>query len=284
MQSDNHAVSRLCQLMNVSCSGYYAWKKRGPSQHAQEDDQLRVWIQQEFDASYGTYGSRRLARRLRELGHCCSRRRAGRLMSELGLVARPKRKRAPRTTIVDAAHPVAPNLLEQDFSADYPHQVWVADITYIDTQQGWAYLAAIVDIYTRQVVGWALANHMRTELIDDAFRMAVERYHPPAGLIHHSDRGSQYTSSDYQKTLQDHHAIPSMSRTGNCYDNALSESFFSTLKFECVIEPFQSLQEARQIIFEYIEVWYNRRRLHSSLDYLSPAVYEQTYWDNLHVH
>jgi putative transposase len=207
-----------------------------------------------------------------------------RLMRELGLVARQKRKRAPRTTIVDVAQRAAPNVLEQTFTADYPHQIWVADITYIDTMQGWAYLAAIVDVYTRQVIGWALADHMRTELIETAFQMAVGRCHPPAGLIHHSDRGSQYTSNDYQKTLRDHQVMPSMSRTGNCYDNALAESFFSTLKFECVIEPFQSVSEARQTIFEYIEVWYNRQRLHSSLDYQSPAVFEQIYWDNLSVH
>jgi putative transposase len=284
MQSNEHAVNRLCQLLSVSRSGYYAWRQRGPSLRTQEDNRLKEVTQREFDQSRGTYGSRRLAHRLRELGHRCSRRRVARLMRELGLVARQKRKRAPRTTIVDVAQRAAPNVLEQTFTADYPHQIWVADITYIDTMQGWAYLAAIVDVYTRQVIGWALADHMRTELIETAFQMAVGRCHPPAGLIHHSDRGSQYTSNDYQKTLRDHQVMPSMSRTGNCYDNALAESFFSTLKFECVIEPFQSVSEARQTIFEYIEVWYNQQRLHSSLDYQSPAVFEQIYWDNLSVH
>ena len=283
MQSDKHAVSRLCQLMGVSRSGYYAWQIREPSQRDQDDEKLKGLIQTEFDNSQGTYGSRRLAKRLRQLGQRCSRRRAARLMCQLGLVARPKRKRSPRTTRTNDTHPVAPNLLGQHFTADYPHQIWVADLTYIDTQQGWLYLAAVVDVFTRQVVGWALADHMREELIEAAFLMAVGQCHPPAGLIHHSDRGSQYTSSAYQKTLAEHKAIPSMSRSGNCYDNALMESFFSTLKFECVVDMFHSVEEARQTIFEYIEVWYNRQRLHSSLDYLSPVVFEQTYWDNLSV-
>lgn len=284
MQKQEHSISRLCQVLGVSRSGYYAWKSRGPSGLEQADNDLKAEIDAIFVASRQTYGSTRIYAKLKEPGRRCSRRRVARLMKELGLAARNRRKKRPRTTIAEDSHPVAPNLLDQDFTADHPHQKWVADISYIDTQQGWLYLAVILDIYTRQVVGWALDDHMREDLIAGAFLMAVGRCHPPQGLMHHSDRGSQYTSSDYQSLLASHQMVSSMSRTGNCYDNALVESFFSTLKWECADRPFSSFQQARLALFEYIEVWYNRQRLHSSLGYLSPTVFEQRYWDNLHVH
>jgi transposase InsO family protein len=170
----------------------------------------------------------------------------------------------------------APNLLNQDFSAAKPNQKWVTDITYIDTAEGWLYLATVLDLFSRMVVGWAMADHMETSLVEDALRMALAGRYPAPGWIHHSDQGSQYTSEIYQQHLTDHHCRVSMSQVGNCYDNATMESFIATLKKECVTYQFATREEARTAIFEYIEVWYNRRRLHSSLDYLSPLEFEQS--------
>lgn len=242
LQVEVYGVNRLCQTLGVSRSGYYAWRGRTPSEAQRGDSELSVEINAIFKQSRETYGSPRIYQVLQERGISCSRRRVARLMRENGLQARRKRRKAPRTTIADDTHPVAPNLLEQDFSADYPHEKWVADITYINTHQGWLYLAAVLDIYTRQIVGWTLDDHLREELIEGAFLMGVGRCHPPAGLIHHSDRGSQYTSSAYQLVLAEYQVIASMSRTGNCYDNAMMESFFSTLKQECVTTIFSSHQ------------------------------------------
>jgi putative transposase len=191
---------------------------------------------------------------------------------------------APSHTRRQVGGPVAPNLLNQDFRADRPHQKWVADLTYIDTDEGWLYLAVVLDIYSRKAVGWAMADHMRSSLVEDALQMALWRCHPDPGLLHHSDQGSQYTGFSYQTLLADLNSQVSMSRVGNCYDNALMESFSSTLKTERLTDRLPSHAAARLAIFEFIEVWYNRQRLHSSLGYLSPEEFERRYLDNFPVH
>ena len=191
------------------------------------------------------------------------------------MTGRRRQKRHPVTTQRDVNAVPAPNLLSQDFSAAAPNQKWVSDITYIETAEGWLYLASILDLFSRKVVGWAMADHMDTSLVEDALKMALLQRQPEAGLLHHSDQGRQYTSAAYQGRLMTAHCQVSMSRVGNCYDNAAMESFFGTLKTECVTEPFATRAQARTTIFEFIEAWYNRQRIHSSLDYLSPAEFER---------
>jgi transposase InsO family protein len=191
------------------------------------------------------------------------------------IVGKKPKRRFPVTTQRRPGALAAPNLLNQDFSASAPNMKWVTDITYIDTREGWLYLAPVLDLYSRMIVGWAMADHMETSLVEDAFRMALARRRPPSGLLHHSDQGSQYTSYAYQEQMKARHIQVSMSRVGNCYDNAVMESFFGTLKTECAGGQFQTRTQARRTIFEYLEVWYNRQRLHSSLGYLSPAEFER---------
>jgi putative transposase len=195
-------------------------------------------------------------------------------MRKLDLQGRGRRKRHPRTTQANAAHPVAPNLLNQDFTATRSDEKWVADITYVDTAEGWLYLAVVLDVYSRQVVGWSMQASLHADLVLDALHMALGRRQPTAPLLHHSDRGSQYTSADHLALLTQYGITVSMSRTANCYDNALMESFFATLKTECLTEQLVSHHQARAVIFEFIEVWYNRQRRHSSLGYLSPCQFE----------
>lgn len=276
-------MKQLCQVMQVSRSGYYDWRGREPSRRAQANQHLLAEITSIFDTSGQTYGSPRvwaaLRRRLRHIG----RNRVARLMREAGLVARPRRRYRPITTQRNEADPVVANILNRDFTASAPLQTWLADISYIETRRGWLYLAVVLDLFSRKVVGWSLADHMRTALVTEALTAAVSRWQPPSGLLHHSDRGSQYTSDAYQTLLADHHFVPSMSRAGDCYDNAVVESFFGTLKSECASAPFASHLHARQALFEYIEVWYNRQRLHSTLGYLSPIEFEQQFLDNLSV-
>ena len=190
------------------------------------------------------------------------------------IVCRSPRRRRPVTTQADTANPVAPNHLAQNFKVEQPNCKWSADITYVETAEGWLYLASVLDLYSRRVVGWSMADHLETSLVEDAFHMAFAARCPDDKLLHHSDRGSQYTSLAYQKLMTKARCQVSMSRTGNCYDNAMMESFFATLKAECVTAPFESRELARTAIFEYIEVWYNRQRLHSSLGYLSPVEFE----------
>jgi len=269
-------IQRMCQALGVGRSGYYAWRRRRPSRRAQANQTLLEQIRKEHHASRQTYGSPRIHAALCRNGLDCSRKRVARLMRLHDIRGCKRAKRHPGTTQSDPAAVAAPNLLDQDFSAPAPNCKWVTDITYIDTAEGWLYLAPVLDLYSRIVVGWAMADHMETSLIDTALSMALTRRQPQAGLLHHSDRGSQYTSLAYQARLAKLNCQISMSRRGNCYDNAVMESFFSTIKTECATRQFATRQQARTTIFEFIEVWYNRQRLHSYLGYLSPHEFEQS--------
>jgi putative transposase len=268
-------VQRMCRVLGVGRSGYYAWCSRSASQRVQEDEVLLMKIQQEYQISRGTYGSPRIHAALQKQGVKCSQKRVARLMRLHKITGRKRQKRRPVTTQRDPGAIPAPNLLNQEFYASAPDQKWVSDITYIETAEGWLYLASILDLFSRRVVGWAMADHMEASLVEDALKMALQQRQPEAGLLHHSDQGRQYTSVAYQNRLANAHCQVSMSRTGNCYDNAAMESFFGTLKTECATQPFATRAQARTAIFEFIEAWYNRQRLHSSLDYLSPIEFEQ---------
>jgi len=267
----------MCQVMEVSRSGYYAWIKRPESSRKIQDRELVKEIRKVHKISRGTYGSPRITRALKKKGIVCGKNRVARLMHDNGITGKTKRK-YKATTNSKHNYPVAENLINQNFNIDRPNQIWAADITYIPTDEGWLYLAAIEDLFQRKIVGWAMNSTMTRQLTLDALRQAVKRYRPPAGLIHHSDRGSQYASHEYQQALRDYQFITSMSRKGNCYDNACMESFFGTLKLELIYgNRFKTRAEARQAVFEYIEVFYNRIRLHSSLGYMSPLEYEQAF-------
>jgi len=268
-------VAVMCRVLDVSESGYYAWRKRPQSQHTREDARLTTQIQDLFVARRGVYGSPRIHADLKALGWRTSRKRVARLMQENGMDARRKPFH-PITTRSNPKHAVAPNLLQQDFTAERPNEKWTGDITYIPTAQGWLYLAVILDVFSRRVIGWAMSARCDELLVETALRMALARRRPKAGLLHHTDRGSQYTSRAYQQVLAQVEIKVSMSGKGNCYDNAVTESFFGTVKDECVHRTlYHSHDEARQSLLEYLEVFYNRQRRHSSLGYLSPAVFEQ---------
>lgn len=268
-------IERMCRVLGVGRSGYYAWRSRPASQRARANEALWVQIQAEYETSRDTYGSPRIHAALQRQGVRCSRKRIARLMQLHQLRARTRKKRRPVTTQREAGARPAPNLLNQEFSATVPNQKWVSDITYIETAEGWLYLAVILDLFSRRIVGWAMAEHMEASLAEAAWNMALVQRHPQTGLLHHSDQGRQYSSTTYQSALAALHCQVSMSRVGNCYDNAAMESFFATLKTECATQPFATRTQARSAIFEYIEAWYNRQRLHSSLGYLSPAEFER---------
>lgn len=268
------AVDARCRLMNVSRSAYYDWLKRGPTAGEQDDAALSEIIQSTFGKSRATYGTRRLKATLSAQNRIVSRRRIGRLMREAGLACKTQRK-FKATTNSKHNQPVAPHHLDRQFAAEKPNQVYAGDITYIPTQEGWLYLAVVIDLYSRQVVGWSMAEHMRTQLVNDALLMAVWKRNPEKGLLWHTDRGSQYASDSHRALLKQHGIRQSMSRKGNCWDNAVSESFFHTLKTELIHhQTYRTRSEARQAVFEYIEVFYNRERLHSANGYLSPVDYE----------
>ncbi len=265
----------MCRVLEVSESGFYAWRKRPTCQRKREDAQLTEEIRQEFHAHHGRYGSPRLHAELHDQGRSISRKRVARLMSEAGLCAKRSRRRV-LTTRQDPTHAVAPNTLNRDFTAPGPNKKWVGDITYIPTAQGWLYLAVILALYSRSVVGWSMSAKCNEELAESALEMALARRRPEAGLLHHSDRGSQYTSRAYRLSLEQAGIVVSMSRTGNCWDNAAMESFFGSLKEECVGNTiYASHEAARLAIFTYLEVYYNRIRRHSTLGYVSPLTYEQ---------
>lgn len=276
---DAFPVSRLCNVLNVSRSGYYAWRTRPVSQREMANQQLVEQIKAVHADSKQTYGSPRIYRQLQAQGVPCSENRVARLMRKHGIQARQV-KRYKVTTKANKAHSVAPNLLDGDFSASRPDETWLTDISFIPTRVGWLYLAVVMDLFSRRIVGWAMSSRMTSTLVEDALVMAIRRRKPPKGLIHHSDRGSQYTSESYQQLLSNHDMLSSMSSTGNCYDNAPIESFFGTLKTELVHhQDYASRTAAKSDIFFYIESFYNRRRLHSSLDYVCPAAFERTHYE-----
>ncbi len=268
-------VSLLCRTVGVSKSGYYAWRGRPPSKRSREDAALAEKIREIHERSRQTYGYPRVHAELRALGMRCGRRRVARLMRKAGIRG-CVRGRKKRTTRRDPRGAIpAPDLVKRDFAATAPDRLWTADITYLRTDEGFLHLAFVLDVYSRKIVGWSMASHLRTELVVDALEMAVWRRKPAAGLVHHSDRGTQYTALSFGKRLEEAGIVPSMGRTGSALDNAVSESFVATLKCELVhLRRFPSRDAARSAVFEYLEAFYNRRRLHSSLGYVSPEGYE----------
>jgi putative transposase len=273
----------MCALLNVSRSGYYAWRTRPVSQRKMATEQLLAKIQAAYDASHGRYGSPRIYEEIKtEIP--CSMNRVARLMQQHGLRAK-QAKRYKTTTKRNEHHGYAPNHLGQDFSASRPAEKWCGDITYVWTVAGWLYLAVVIDLYSRRIVGWAMNARMTKQLVMDAFQMAWRQCLPQAGLLFHSDRGSQYTSHEFQQLLQGCQVQASMSGTGNCYDNAVVESFFGTLKMELSHQvTYLTREEAMTDIFFYIEGFYNRQRRHSSLGYVSPITYERRYQEKVMTH
>lgn len=270
-----YPVSRMCSVLGVSQSGYHAHGKRPVSPRRRQDVALGVHVKAAFARSHETYGSPRIARELQASGVMIGRRRTARLMRETGLNAR-RRQRFTRTT--DSAHAlsVAANLLAQDFTATAPNQKWGVDMSYIWTRQGWLYLAVVIDLYARRVVGWSVSDRMLTDLPLTALKHALAIGRPAPGLIHHSDRGSQYCAAQYQKVLDDNQIIRSMSGKGNCYDNAMVETFFKTIKTELIWKTsFQTRDQATQAIARYIDGFYNPIRRHSALNYMSPMQFEK---------
>lgn len=274
--SKTFPVKKMAFILDVSRSCYYAWLKAKPTIHELRDRELFSEIKRIFEEKRKQYGSPRIYKAMHGTEFSCSRSRIARLMRENGLVARFKR-RFKVTTDSSHNYPVSPNLVDRNFTIDKINTCWASDITYIDTEEGWLYLCSILDLCSKTVVGWSMATHIRAELATDALDMAFIHRNPGAGLIFHSDRGVQYASRAFREKLRKYKMIQSMSRKGNCWDNAPVESFFSTLKMEEVYirRKYKTREEARKAIFEYIEVFYNRQRSHSSLDYLSPVEYEE---------
>jgi putative transposase len=271
---DQFRVKIMCAVLGVSRSGYYAWLKRQLSARERANLGLKALIRLLHRKSRRTYGYRRIHAALIAEGTICGKNRVARLMREDGLRAR-RRRRYKRTTQSRHNWPVAPNRLAQSFVATSPNQKWVTDITYIPTGEGWLFLSVVLDLYSRLVVGWAMESYLTDTLTKKALKMALAQRQPQPGLLHHSDRGSQYASGSYQKLLTARKALASMSRTGNVYDNAPMESFFATLKTELIHHrDYDTRQQAKGDIFEYIEVFYNRQRLHSAIGYLSPLAFE----------
>jgi transposase InsO family protein len=275
-------IGIMSRVLRVSRSGYYSWRSRPESERAQENEKLLERIKAIHKKSRRTYGSPRVHRQLAKDGESCGKGRVARLMRRAGIRAKQKRKFRVTT---DSKHnfPVAENRLNRQFAVSTPNTVWTADITYIPTQEGWLYLSAVMDLYSKGIAGWSMAERMEAGLVKDALRMAQARRNPARGLLHHSDRGSQYASADYQKLLRDYGMQVSMSRKGDCWDNAPMESFFHTLKTELTHhKQYQTREEAKRDIFEYIEVFYNRERLHSSLGYISPLEFEAQFQTAAH--
>lgn len=273
-----HPVAVLCPLLGVSRSGYYGWCGRAPSRRQSEDARITEELKAAFAQSRRTYGRPRLTRALRARGHCHGERRIGRLIRAAGLCARSPRRFVPQTTQSRHDGPIAPNRLAQRAAPPtQPDQVWSVDMTCIQTGEGWLFLAVVLDLHSRKVVGWAFAQSLHTALPLAALRMALGQRRPARGLLHHSDRGCQYASAEYRSLLRAHGLEASMSRTGNPYDNAAVESFFSTLKTECLHRHSASTRrETQALAFDYIETFYNRERLHSALGYQSPVDFENS--------
>lgn len=270
-----YPITLLCELMQVSRSGYYSWRKREKSVRQKEYEKLIPIVQEAHRISTGTYGTRRISEEVEAHGITCGRAKAKTLMKLAKISAKQKRKFKVTT---DSKHnlPVAPNLLNREFKVEEPDRVYVSDITYVWTNEGWLYLAVILDLFSRQIVGWSLNSRMSRKLVMDALRMAIWRRQPAPGLLFHSDRGSQYCSVDFQKMLKANSMVSSMSRKGNCWDNSVAESFFGSLKTERVFfSCYKTRDEARKDIVDYIEMFYNSRRRHSYLGYVSPKEFEK---------
>ena len=273
-QRGQYPLVMMCRLLEVRRSTYYAWRKRPESRRTKEDRRLVIEIELSHKASDRTYGSPRVHEDLQEQGIRCGRKRVARLMRENGIRAKQAR-RFKATTDSDHNDPVAPNLLDREFHVDVPDRVWVADLTYIWTREGWLYLAVILDLFSRRVVGWSMSKRITSQLTLEALSVALWSRKPSPGLLHHSDRGSQYTCGDYRDVLDEHGVLCSMSRKGDCWDNAVAESFFKTLKVERVNDrDYWTREEAQTDIIDYIERFYNRKRRHSYLGYVSPVEYE----------
>jgi len=271
----SYPITLLCRVLQVSRSGWYAWRGRARSVRACTDVALCERIQTIHTASRAVYGAPRVHAVLQAEGAQIGRKRVARLMRSCALSGVRRRSPRPRTTLVDATNPVAPNLVARTFHRALPNRLWVGDLTYLPTDEGWLYLAIVLDTCSRRVIGWAMDDRMPVDLPLAALRMALRR-RPAAGAIHHTDRGSQYSAAAYRAVVTTHGLIPSMSRTGDCYDNAMAESFFATLKTELVArQRWFTRRTARQAVFEWIEIFYNRHRLHSALGYISPVAFEE---------
>jgi putative transposase len=277
-QKANHRVSVMCRVLRVSKSGFYDWRDRAPSARARADASLLEKIVRIHRESRQTYGAPRIHFELRTMGVRCATKRVARLMREAGLFGCGGRRRKPRTTLRSHTDrpPPAPDLVKRNFTPEAPNRLWVADITYVRTWQGWLYLAFVLDTYSRRIVGWSMSNNLKTELVLDAVNMAIYTRRPQPGLIHHSDRGSQYTSVEFGSRLREEGLLPSMGSVADAYDNSMAESLVSTLKRELIRRhSWPNRQTARTAIFEYIEGFYNTRRRHSALGHLSPSDYEE---------
>jgi putative transposase len=269
-------VTLMCRILRVTRSGYYAWRGR-PAASARSRRRAAIveQIRRAHQGSRRTYGSPRITVELKASGIDVCENTVAKYMREHGVHVRLQRRFVPRTTDSDHPHPIAPNVLDRDFAATAPNQKWACDLTYVFTEEGWLYLAVVIDLFSRRVVGWSMSDHLRASGVAEALEMAVARRKPGAGLVHHSDRGVQYACELYRSLLSEHGIQCSMSRPGNCYDNAVAESFFGTFKTELANRArYRTREGARSSIFEWIECWYNRRRRHSSLGYVSPEAFE----------
>jgi len=275
-QSD-YPVQVMCRVLDVGASGFYDWRDRSPSARTQRHQQIAQAAARSYFESHRIYGYRKVHQDLQADGVPCGEDTVRQVLRENGLYSRIRRKFV-RTTDSNHSAPIADNILNRDFSAERPNEKWVADITYIATAEGWLYLAAVMDLFSRRIVGWSMSEFIDAALATSALKMAVEQRGPDAGLLHHSDRGVQYASGDYQDILKEGQIVGSMSRKGNCWDNAVMENFFGSLKNEWVRDQvFATRQAAKESLFNYIEVFYNRQRRHAALGYLSPAAYEEQY-------
>jgi putative transposase len=271
-------IATLCRVLGVSPSGYYAWSERPPSARVQADEILLEQIRAIHAQSRGTYGARRIRIELREQGIPCARKRIARLMRQAGL-AGAQRRRYRGTTRQNREATAAPDLVQRDFTALGPNQLWVADVTYVPTGEGWLYLATVLDAWSRRIVGWAMGETLRTDLVLEALNMAVWNRRPAAGVVHHSDRGAQYTSVTFSRRCKEAGILPSTGSVGDAYDNALAEAFFATLETELLMRhKFATRKAARLALFDFIEGFYNSHRRHSALGYLSPAEFELRWW------
>ena len=269
-------VTMMCRLLKVSRAGFYTWSRRPRCASQECREKLLNQIRQAYEKSRRTYGSWRVTADLKAQGVKVCRNTVAKLMHFAGLCVRPRRRFVPRTTDSRHDQPIAANVLDRNFTAAAPNTKWLADITYVPTDEGFLYLATVLDLFSRKIVGWNMDDHLQSDLAGEALRMALLSRSPPPGLLHHSDRGVQYTSAENRRLLSKHGLVPSMSRTGNCYDNAPMESFYGTLKNELVNEQFYATRaQARSSIFEFIEAFYNRQRRHSALGYKSPEEFEK---------